>query len=110
MEGDGRGLSGIIILPLTSPSQPLLNHDETTGVERDGEEVTDYGFKKLVVWSNARELRKMVYDVTADLPRAEMRRVSQMRDAARSVKQNIQEGYMNGSTAVYVRALNISRG
>lgn len=70
----------------------------------------EYGFKKLIVWQNARTLRKLVYDTTKAFPRGEMRRVSQMRDAARSVKQNIQEGYMSGTTATYIRGLNISKG
>ena len=51
------------------------------------------GYKKLVVWNNAKILRKGVYDITKRFPKSEMRRVSQMNDAARSVKQNIQEGY-----------------
>lgn len=70
----------------------------------------EYGFKKLIVWQNAKELRKLIYDITATFPPAEMRRTSQMRDAARSLKQNIQEGYMSGSTGIYIRALNISAG
>ena len=70
----------------------------------------EYGFRKLIVWQNARELRKLVYDTTKAFPRAEMRRVSQMRDAARSVKQNIQEGYMGGTTGIYLRGLAVSRG
>ncbi len=68
------------------------------------------GYKKLVVWKNAAELRKLVYDLTADFPKSEMRRVSQMRDAARSVKQNIQEGRKRRSEREFLQALNISRG
>jgi four helix bundle protein len=68
------------------------------------------GYKKLVVWKNARELRLKVYQATALLPKSEFRRVSQMRDAARSVKQNIQEGYGRRSSVEYVRFLEISRG
>lgn len=33
-----------------------------------------------------------------------------MRDAARSVKQNIQEGYKRASTKEYIQALSISQG
>lgn len=39
-----------------------------------------------------------------------MRRISQMQDAARSVKQNIQEGYSRRSLAEYLQGLNISKG
>jgi len=38
-----------------------------------------------------------------------MRRVSQMRDAARSVKQNIQEGYSRRSLGEYIHFLEIAK-
>jgi len=69
-----------------------------------------HGYKKLIVWQNAKKLRKLIYDITGRFPRAEMRRVSQMRDAARSGKQNIQEGYYRPGTKEYIRYLIISRG
>jgi four helix bundle protein len=68
------------------------------------------GFRRLVAWRNAVQLRKRVYDLTKRFPNAEMRRVSQMRDAARSVKQNIQEGYARHSISEYIQGLNIARG
>ena len=67
------------------------------------------GYKKLVVWRNSKTLRAMVYQITASFPKSELRRVSQMRDAARSVKQNIQEGYQRHSLAEYIRGLDISK-
>lgn len=67
------------------------------------------GFRKLIVWRNAYTLRRLVYEVTRDFSRSELRRVSQMRDAARSIKQNIQEGY--GKTmGEYIHYLGISKG
>jgi len=54
------------------------------------------GYEKLIIWQNAYKLRKMIFEITKNFPKTEMRRVSQMNAAARSVKQNIQEGY--GST------------
>jgi four helix bundle protein len=39
-----------------------------------------------------------------------MRLASQMRDAARSAKQNIREGYKKGSFGEYIHGINISRG
>ena len=68
------------------------------------------GFKKLAVWKNSFELRKSVYEITKRFSLEEMRRVSQMRDAARSVKQNIQEGYCKNSLGEYIRSLEISKG
>lgn len=67
------------------------------------------GFRKLIVWQNAYKLRRLVYDATKRFPKDEMRRVSQMRDAARSVKQNIQEGY-GKSLGEYIHFLEISKG
>jgi len=67
------------------------------------------GFKKLVVWQNAYKLRRMIYEITKRFPKDELRRISQMRDAARSVKQNIQEGY-GKSLGEYIHSLEISKG
>ncbi len=66
-------------------------------------------YKKLVVWKNAQELRKLIYDVTADFPKGEFKRIAQMRDAARSVKQNIQEGRKRTSELEFLRFLDIAR-
>lgn len=67
------------------------------------------GFRKLIVWQNTYRLRKLVYETTKRFPQSEMRRVSQMRDAARSMKQNIQEGY-GKSLGEYIHSLGISQG
>ena len=67
------------------------------------------GYKKLVVWRNARELRFRIYKISNEFPKSEVRRVSQMRDAARSVKQNIQEGYQRRSLGEYIHSLEISK-
>ncbi|MFA6098857.1 MAG: four helix bundle protein [Patescibacteria group bacterium] len=68
------------------------------------------GYKKLVVWKNASILRKKVYDLSRRFSKSELRRVSQMTDAARSVKQNIQEGYRQ-PIGRYIHSLkNICQG
>ena len=66
------------------------------------------GYERLVAWQNAYKLRRMVFEVSKKFSKIEMRRVSQMRDAARSVKQNIQEGYGNKSIKKYMFYLGIS--
>lgn len=67
------------------------------------------GYKKLIVWQNAYRLRRLVFEITKRFAMIEVRRISQMRDAARSIKQNIQEGY--GKTlGEYLHSLEISRG
>ena len=68
------------------------------------------GYERLVIWRNAYMLRRRIYEITKRFSKTEMRRVAQMCDAARSVKQNIQEGYARGSLREYVQALRISRG
>jgi len=55
-------------------------------------------------------LRKLVYAITLNLPKTQIRRISQMQDAARLVKQNIQEGYSRYSLAEYIHGLTIARG
>lgn len=68
------------------------------------------GYKKLIVWREAAKLRKLVYDISKRFSNKEIRRTSQMSDATRSVKQNIQESYNSGSTAKYLNSLSISKG
>jgi four helix bundle protein len=52
----------------------------------------EYGYEKLIAWKNCVTLRRNVFEITKNFPPNEYRRVSQMRDSARSMKQNIQEG------------------
>lgn len=67
------------------------------------------GYKKLIVWQNCKLLRKRVYEITKKFPKSEYKRVSQMNDAARSTKQNLQEGYKS-SLLKYINYIrNISR-
>lgn len=68
------------------------------------------GYRRLIVWKNACELRKFIYELTKKFPRQEGRRASHMRDSARSIKQNIQEGYARQSLGEYIRFLLISKG
>ncbi|MFH1207301.1 MAG: four helix bundle protein [Patescibacteria group bacterium] len=62
------------------------------------------GYKDLIVWRNASQLRSAVYEMSRRFPKSEIRRVSQMNSAARSVKQNIQEGYRQ-TLGQYINAL-----
>lgn len=66
------------------------------------------GYKKLIVWKNAHQLRSLIFQITQNFPGTEVKRVSQMRDAARSVKQNIQEGYKRNSIGEYIHFLSIA--
>lgn len=67
------------------------------------------GYEKLIVWQNAYKLRRLVYEITKKFSRLEPRRVSHTRETARSVKQNIQEGYLRPTIGDYIRYLGISQ-
>ncbi|MGB9720361.1 MAG: four helix bundle protein [bacterium] len=68
------------------------------------------GYTKLIVWKNACELRRLIYEITRKFPAKEMRHVTQMRDSARSIKQNIQEGYKRSTIGDYIHHLSIAQG
>lgn len=68
------------------------------------------GYKKLAVWRNAFILRVFIYKLTRKFPQYEFRRIAHMNASARSIKQNIQEGYMRRSLAEYIHFLTISQG
>jgi len=48
--------------------------------------------------------------MTERFTKTHMRLVSQMRDAARSAKQNIREGYRKGSLGEFIHSIRISQG
>lgn len=48
--------------------------------------------------------------MTERFAKSNMRLISQMRDAARSAKQNIREGYRKGSLGEYINSIKISQG
>lgn len=81
---------------------------------KKGEEVVKglmgQGYTKLIVWKNVCELRHLIYNITKKFPKNEHRRVSQMCDSARSIKQNIQEGYKSASIGEYMHHLSIAQG
>lgn len=67
-----------------------------------------YGHKKLVVWQEANELRRLVYKITKKFSYSERRRVAQMQDAARSIRDNITEGYYR-TLNEYIRFVEIGK-
>ncbi|HDQ22504.1 MAG TPA: four helix bundle protein [Candidatus Uhrbacteria bacterium] len=66
------------------------------------------GYKKLIVYKNACELRRLIYKYTDSFKKEDPRLVSQMRNAARSVKQNIVEGYKRDSIGIYINMCKVS--
>ncbi len=83
---------------------------EKNSMGKEGKGLMGKGYMNLIVWKNASELRKLVYEITDKFPNKEMRRVSQMRDSARSIKQNIQEGYKRNTIGDYIHHLSIAQG
>ena len=67
-------------------------------------------YEKLKFYQDICELRKKVFLITERFGGKYVRLVSQMRDAARSAKQNIKEGYKKLSPGEFGHSITISRG
>jgi len=67
-------------------------------------------YERLKFYQNISELRKLINKITNRFDKENLRLISQMRDAARSAKQNIREGYRRGGAKEFVHYLNIARG
>jgi four helix bundle protein len=68
-------------------------------------------FRKLIVWKRAHAMTLVVYKASEKFPKHEMFGLtSQIRRSASSVEANIAEGYALGSSANYLRHLNIAVG
>src|SRR3989338_8432730 len=67
-------------------------------------------YERLEFYKNICQIRKLVYKVTEKFNRGNLRLVSQMRDAARSAKQNIREGYSKDTAGEFAHSIKISRG
>jgi four helix bundle protein len=67
-------------------------------------------YEKLKFYQDICEIRKFIYEVTERFKTTHMRLVSQMRDAARSAKQNIREGYRKGTIGEFIHSIKISKG
>lgn len=67
-------------------------------------------YEKLKFYNDICEIRRLVYKITERFNKTHLRLVSQMRDAARSAKQNIREGYKRGTIKEFIRGIKISQG
>ena len=67
-------------------------------------------YEKLKFYQDICELRKLVADITIRFEKTHLRLVGQMRDAVRSAKQNIREGYARGSLPEFLKSIRISQG
>lgn len=67
-------------------------------------------YEKLKFYQDICEIRRFIHKITERFKSTNLRLVSQMRDAARSAKQNIREGYRKGSIGEYIHSIKISQG
>ncbi len=67
-------------------------------------------YEKLKFYQDICDIRRKVYLISEPFRKTHLKVVSQMRDAARSAKQNIREGYKKGSAAEFARGIVISLG
>ncbi|MCK4905853.1 four helix bundle protein [bacterium] len=67
-------------------------------------------YEKLKFYQNICEIRRLVYKITKRFEKIHLRLVSQMRDAARSAKQNIREGYRKDTVGEFSHSIKISAG
>lgn len=74
-------------------------------------EKEEKAFRKLIVWKRAHAMTLAVYKASQNFPRHELFGLtSQIRRSSASVGANIAEGYALGSSANYLRHLNIAVG
>ena len=67
-------------------------------------------YEDLKFYQDICEIRRFIYKITERFKRSHLRLVSQMRDAARSAKQNIREGYKRGTIGEFIHSIKISQG
>lgn len=74
------------------------------------ESYKEAAYEKLQFYKNICEIRRIIYKITEKFRRTIPRLAGQMRDAARSAKQNIREGYRKDSAGEFGRYIRISAG
>lgn len=67
-------------------------------------------YEDLKFYQDICEIRKLIIHITERFPRSLIRLISQMRDSARSAKQNIREGYRKGTLGEFLHSIRISLG
>lgn len=67
-------------------------------------------YEKLKFYQDICNIRRFIQKLVKRFDSSHIRLVSQMRDSARSAKQNIREGYRRGSAAEFARSIKISQG
>ncbi len=65
-------------------------------------------YEKLKFYQDICDIRKFISEITERFWRTNPRLASQMRDSARSAKQNIREGYKKGTLGEFIHSIKIS--
>lgn len=66
-------------------------------------------YENLKFYQDICEIRRLIHGITERFNKANLRLISQMRDAARSAKQNIKEGYRRGTVGEFTHFIRISQ-
>jgi len=75
-----------------------------------GRQMSIDAYTKLQFYINICYIRRKVYQITEVSSKTHLKVVGQMRDAARSAKQNIREGYKKDSVGTFIHHIKISKG
>ena len=67
-------------------------------------------YENLKFYQDICAIRMFIHKVTERFRKNNLRLVEQMRDSARSAKQNIREGYRKGTVGEFSHSINISLG
>ncbi|MBI4972201.1 MAG: four helix bundle protein [Candidatus Omnitrophica bacterium] len=67
-------------------------------------------YENLKFYQDICEIRRFIYKITERFRKTHPKLVSQMRDASRSAKQNIREGYKRGTVGEFIHSIKISQG
>lgn len=67
-------------------------------------------YEKLKFYQNICEIRRLIAQMTEGFRKSDIRLISQMKDVARSAKQNIREGYRKDTAGEFIHAIKISAG
>ncbi len=67
-------------------------------------------YEELRFYQDICEIRRFIHRITERFAKVNLRLVSQMRDASRSAKQNIREGYRKGTLGEFLHSIKISQG
>ena len=67
-------------------------------------------YEDLKFYQDICEIRRFIHKITERFNKCHLRFVSQMRDAARSAKQNIRDGYKKGTLGEFIHSIKISQG